>query len=161
MINKLSLKIFTFLLLAALAIAGTFYAKQIRAQLSTNSLSGVYGCTVKDDRWGRVPQAGQQYDVSALVFLIDMTNRKISGIDLRYEFQNNNGSVGNITRSKPRIYKDEPMELLPTELMNVFTMNVDGDGIWYLVATNGGNTLLVSGAESNYWVAENGVCQKM
>lgn len=161
MMNKLPLKVISLLLLVVVAIAATFYAKQIRAQLSPNSLSGVYGCMIKDDRWGRTPQAGQQYDVSGLVFVIDMTNKKISGLDFRYQFENNNGSLGRITRNQPRIYKDEAIIISETSLMNVFTMDVDGDGAWYLVATNGGNTLLLSGADGANWVSASGVCQKM
>jgi hypothetical protein len=149
---------FAFLLFTVASVI--FYAKQIRAQSNTNSLSGVYGCTLKDDRWGRSPQPGNKYDVSGLVFIVDMSNKKLSGIDIRYEFQNNNGQVGNIVRSQPRIYKDEPFILTPTELMNVFIMNSDGENI-YMVATNGGNTLLLNAASSGSWVSESGVCQKM
>jgi hypothetical protein len=36
----------------------------------------------------------------------------------------------------------------------------DGDE-WYLVATNSGNTLLVSSASSSSFVSASGICQKV
>jgi hypothetical protein len=160
MLNKSNLRFVLFAFLLFTVACVTFYAKQIRAQSSTNSLSGVYGCTLKDDRWGRSPQPGNKYDVSGLVFIIDMTNKKISGIDLRFEFQNNNGQAGSVVRAQPKIYKDAPFNIASTELMNVFVMNSDGED-FYIIATNGGNSLLLNTASSNSWVSGSGICQKM
>jgi hypothetical protein len=158
---KVNIKTATFLAVGLLATGAFFYAAQSQAQLNSGSLSGVYGCTVKDDRWGINPEVGNRYDVSSLVFTMDMTNKKMSGIDMRYTFNQSNDPNGKITPAAHRFYKDETIYLSSTELMNVYEMNVDDDGKWFIVATNGGNTLLISGPPNKNWVSASGVCQKM
>ena len=144
------------------AVVGTaLFTKTTVAQSNTNTLSGVFGCTMRDDRWGRTPQANNEYDVSGLIWILDATNKKISGMDFRYSFNNTNGGYGSISHKEPKIYKDEPAPIEATELMNVYKLIGDGDGDLYLMATNGGNTLLVSSAGSNDLVSQSGICQKM
>lgn len=154
-------KLFVLSILLVIAVVVAMFAGKSMAQLSGNSLSGVYGCTMRDDRWGRTPEANHEYDVSGLVWILDATNKKMSGIDLRYRLSNTSGGSGVVVRDPPRIYKDEAATIEATELMNVYKLTVDEDGYLYLVATNGGNTLLVTGATSNNWVSESGICQKM
>ena len=152
----------TLIIISILGIlALSLYAGKTLAQLNSNALSGVYGCTMRDDRWGREPEPGRRYDVSGLVWILDATNKKASGIDMRYTFTTASSGLGEIVRESERTYKDEPVQLLPTDLMNVYKMSIDEDGFLYLVATNGGNTLLVTEAGSRQWVSQSGICQKM
>ena len=136
-------------------------ARETLAQLGADSLSGVYGCTVREDRWGRTPSPGTRSDVSSLVWTLDTSKLTVSGIDLRFRFEGENGQLGKITREAPEVYRDDPVRIERTALDHVFKMVAfDGDE-WYLVATNSGNTLLVSSASSSSFVSASGICQKV
>jgi len=127
------------------------------AQSNTNTLSGVFGCTLRDDRWGATPVVGNNYDVSGLVWILDASNKTFSGINMRYSFQAN----GSIARQPETIDKNAPIQIQSTELMGVYKMGFDEDDYIYMISTNGGNTLLLSAAGSSTWVSQSGICQKM
>lgn len=145
------------LLLCTAAVGAAFFTKFTVAQSNINTLSGVFGCTLRDDRWGTTPVAGNNYDVSGLVWILDASNKKFSGINMPYRFLQN----GSIAREAETVDKDLTIQILPTELMGVYKMPIDDDGHIYLVSTNGGNTLLLSGASGSNYVSQSGICQKM
>ena len=138
-----------------------FFNGNTFAQNNKNSLSGVYGCTMREDRWGRAPDVQANYDGSNLVWILDASNSTISGVDLRYKFQGVSGNLGSLVRQPDAIYKDFKTEIIPTELMNTYKLKVDEGEYVYLVAVNSGNSLLVNGAHGSRWVSQSGMCQKM
>lgn len=142
-----------------LLTASALYVGKSTASTTVSGISGLYGCAMRDDKWGIAPVAGRTYDVSGLVWVLDATNKKISGIDLRYRFES---SPIRIEREDAVFYKDEPISLEPTEIQGIFKFSFsDEDEDIYITATNSGNTLLLAGVGSTNHIAEVGLCQKM
>lgn len=144
--------------LTVLTLASVYVGTSV-ASTTANPISGLYGCTLRDDRWGITPNPNQQYDVSGLAWIFDASNKTISGVDLRFKFQSQSNRI---ERNAPVFYKNEPVKFSPTEINGIYKFDFsDDDGNIYVIPTNGGNTLLLSAASGNSFVAESGFCQKI
>lgn len=146
------------MVLTVLTLASVYVGTSF-ASNTANQISGLYGCTLRDDRWGITPNPNQQYDVSGLAWIFDATNKTISGIDLRFKFPSHSSKI---ERNAPVFYKNEPVSFNQTEINGIFRFDFsEDDGNIYVIPTNGGNTLLLSAASGNSFVAETGFCQKI
>lgn len=138
---------FKFIFIASLLINYAF---------AQTGLSGTYGCTLRSDSWGKLPNIGQEYDNNGLIFTIDFSRNLLSGIELRYKFD----SSMKVTGVSQIEYKNSPIAFKSTGLSNIFKLQ-DGEQTLYFTVVNSGNTLLLAGSPESSYVGSSGVCQKM
>lgn len=124
--------------------------------MAQTGLSGVYGCTLKDDRWGKSVNIGQDYDNNNLIFTIDFSSNMLNGIEIRYKFD----ASMKVTSIREVEYKNVPLVFTQTGINGIFK-SVDVDSTLYFTKVNAGKTLLLASGPSNNQVGASGMCQKM
>jgi hypothetical protein len=128
----------------------------INSAFAQTGLSGEYGCTIKDEFWGKTPKVGQEYDRNGLIFTIDFSRNLMSGIELRYKFD----STMKVIEISKFEYKNEPVTFKATGLKNIFILQ-DGNDVIYFTIVNGGNTILLANPPNGNYIGGSGACQKM
>lgn len=135
---------------------GCLLLASITASHAQTGLTGSYGCTLKDDKWGKTASVGQDYDNNNLIFTIDFSTNMISGIEIRYKFD----ASMKITNVRETEYKNVPLVFTSTGINGIFKI-VDSDSTLYFTKVNGGKTLLLATSPGVSQIGASGMCQKM